>query len=438
MRKRFIFLFSSLVLLSLACRAAGGGNDMPPAPTPVVSVATAQPQPVEPTEVDEPEDTEVPPATETSEPTEAPEENPEPTEAAPVPLATLPPAEPGPDSLDLSALLTTPPTSDFSEQFVVTTSWTDPDGSTQEGSTTVSYQAQTQPAAAWNTLLEDNNPFFPSRVETTALGESVYVLSDEFGCQAVEEGQYIAGDPRRPFLDLLAALTGEVEVAERDVDYNGLTVDEYTLDVDNILPESEVVASAISSDGESTVTNTLTFPLAMEGTTLESASLYLAQQGGFVAGIELAMSKTASEDDGPFFKPGTPMERSIVYSLVPAAADETPLAAPEGCEMAGSDTGGGSDDGEPSGDLPNIADIPRMDDASNVIEMEGTLMYDTGYSLEEVFEFYVTEMEALGWEKTGETTLGNMGTLDFMLDEYTMTIMLIDNNGTLMVTIAIA
>ncbi len=176
------------------------------------------------------------------------------------------------------------------------------------------------------------------------------------------------------------------------------------------------------------------FRLMEKDTSLDSGKLYLAQQGGYVRRIELNYSKTATEDDAPFAKPGARMERTLVYDVVIATSLDQPVAMPAGCEGSSSVNGTGNNDGLTP---VVIADLPRLTDISNVVEVEDSLVYQTEFSLEAVLDFYRTEMPAQGWEKTEEIAVGTIATFEFTRGDQTASITMIQTGGSVTVTIDI-
>jgi hypothetical protein len=349
-------------------------------------------------------------------------------------LPTLIAPQPGPEQLDLSKVPGEHGFSDFTEGYHMDMQWTDPQDAKQEANTTYSYRQQTLPVTAWYSLYDDNNPFLASKIESVVIGQLAFSSTPESGCQPVSADQLKNDDPRQPFRSLLAGLTGLAKRAEANVDLDGAPTDLYTLTAANLKPEAEIVLKAVSasSSGELTQAITTTFKLMEKDTALDSGKLYLAQQGGYVRRIELNYSKTASEEDAPFAKPGAKMERTLVYEVLVATAQDKPITMPAGCEG----NSGGSGTGNNIGTTPAvIADLPRLPDTSNLVETEGSLVYQTKTGLEEVLDFYRNEMPALGWEKTDETVLGTLATFEFTRGEQTASITIMQTGDTVTVTI---
>jgi hypothetical protein len=426
---RILPAITLLISASLACSLFSSGSKPTPtiqsAEPAVASFPTEAPTEAAPTDAQ---------VMDTAEPTAAVK----PTEPVALALATLPPAIPGPETLDLSNLPAPFELSDFHQDLQSDMSWTDPDGSAVETSTAYNYQQQSQPAA-WSLLFDDNNPFIASTIETTLIDQQGYSASTETGCRLVPVDSFQDQQPRKPFQDLLAGLTGTASRTEAGATLDDLLVDVYTLDETNLKPgaEIEIKASEADSEGSFTSSTSTTLKLMEENTNLDSGKLYLAQQGGFVTRIELAYSKTADENDLPFAQPGTLMQRTLVYELVPSKAGDEPVEMPADCEGSAppsspTETSGGGSQG-----AITTADLPRLPDASGVVEAAGTLLYTTQSSFSEVMDFYSQGMSDLGFESTSSVTLGNMGSLEYSRGDQTVSITVLESDNGVMVTIAI-
>jgi hypothetical protein len=352
-------------------------------------------------------------------------------------LPTLPPAEPGPETLDLEELPVDPIVTDFNESLQMDMTWSDPDGSEQQAGTTYSYRQQTIPAAAWRLVFVDDNPFLASSFDTAVIDGQGFSATPETGCQVVDPAKLADQDQREPFRSLLEALTGSTNRAQASLILNDQPADQYPLQAANLKPGAEIIlkGSAADEQGEFSSTVTTTIALTEEGMAFESGSIYLAQQGGYVMRIDLSYAKTATEDDAPFADPGSRMERKLVYEITPAkaatqgSAGDEPISPPEGCEAEGLIT--------PQETPATIDDIPRLEDATNVIQAEDALIYNSGASVEEALDFYRTEMAALGWEPGEDVTLGTLGTLEFTRGELTVSITILGTGDNVMVTISL-
>ena len=352
-------------------------------------------------------------------------------------LATLPPAEPGPETLDLEELMVDPIVADFNESLNMDMTWSDPDGSEQQAGTLYSYRQQTIPTAAWRLVFEDDNPFLPSSFETAVIGEQGFSATPETGCQVVDPAKLADQDQREPVRRLLEAFTGSTSRAQATLIINDQPADQYPLQTSNLKPGVEIIlkGSAADEQGEFSSTVTTTIALSGDDMALESGSLYLAQQGGYVMRIDLTYAKNAGEDDAPFAAPGSRMERTLVYEISPANAatqessGDEPISPPAGCE-------GATEPGDDQDGLATIDDIPRLEDAANVIQADESLIYETKASVAEAVDFYHTEMAALGWEPGEEATLGTMATVEFNRGSQTVSITIIRTGDNSMITVS--
>jgi hypothetical protein len=350
-------------------------------------------------------------------------------------LPTLPPAQSGPDSLELAQLPGDHGLSDFAEYITINMTWMDSDGVEQQATSLFSHRQQSVPAFAWNTLYDDQNFFFPTTVETALVNKQAFsTSSDNQVCNIISADLVNLDEQRQSFRDLIGALTGQVDKVEADLDLGELKVDVYLLEAVNLTPGTEVELEGkyINSDGDSSSTST-TLVINEGDVVLESGRLFLAQQGGFVARIELLYSKIAGEEDSLFAQPGTRMERMMVYEVLPATVLGEVIMPPEGCEAT---TGGGGTEGggtDSDGEL-KISDIPRIGKPTDIVETEENLVYFTSSSVADVVDFYKSELGALGWELKEEVSLGAIATLEFVLGNQTIYISIVETDDEVMVT----
>jgi hypothetical protein len=295
------------------------------------------------------------------------------------------------------------------------------------------------PAFAWFTLYDDQNEFFPTRVETALVdGQAFSTSSDDVGCNTLGADLVNLDEQRQSFRDWIDALTGQVSKTEADVELGELTADVYLLEAANLTPGAEVVLKGDYIDPEgSSFSTSATLSLHEEDVELESGRLLLAQQGGFVARIELLYSKTAGEEDSPFAQPGTRMERMMVYEVLPTADLDDAITPPGDCEVA--TDGGDLEEGEGtgSGGTLSISDIPLLGDPSNVVKTSDNLVYQTNSALDEVVDFYKSEFGALGWVVENEISVGGIATLEFVSGDQTISISIVESGDSVLVTVDI-
>lgn len=420
-----IFLIGSLVIASLtACQPGAAQPGAAATEKPAVE-ATAPQNAVAPTSI----------ATlAATQPPQAPAPTQTPQEAVAGVFPTLPPPQPGPETLDLEKIPEEHGFSDFTETYTVDMRWTDPEEIPQQSATTYLYRQQTVPGAASYFLYDDNNPFFASKIETVVTDQGAFSITPETGCQMTQVEGVQSLDQRQAFRSLLEALTGQATRTEAEVMLVDQATDVYTLQSSNLKPGAEIVlkASATDSNGEFTSSVSSRIALAEEGTTLESAKLYLARQGGYVRRIELVYSKTAGEDDALFAKAGSRMERTLVYDTTLAGLQSEAIALPAGCDGVASLAGGQAG----SGDQPaTMADLPRLEDITDVVETEDSLTYQANASINEAVEFYRSEMAALGWELNDALSMDTLANLEFTRYDQSVSISIIQAGDTVMVTL---
>jgi hypothetical protein len=392
-----------------------------------------------------PTNQEVPSATQASNPTATP--NVEPTTASTVPpvaaptrvFPTLPAAQPGPETLDLTKLPQDPIISDFTEIYNNKVIWKDPQGADQDASTLYSYRKQTAPTDAWYALLQDTNPFISSKIETFVLGQEFFTLSADLGCLKPTPERIPNYDPQDSFRSLIKAMTGTAKLTQAEVTLGDQVTDLYTLQAANLVPASQIVVRADQADakGETTLNSSDTFPLLSDGGKFEEAKLYLARQGGYAARVELTFSKTASAQDAPFAKVGSKVTNTLVYELHPASAQDEPIALPAECAGLTSDTGGNTGGGAGGLSPLTIADIPRLDNATDIHEFSNSFSYNSVSSLQEAVDFYKTKLVEQGWNVESETVLSTLATLTFTRGDQYLSVQIVTSNGKLMISISL-
>ena len=399
MKTRLLSLFLILAMVQGACALLGGGAA-------VDATATLPPRV-------------------TNAPTEAPSSTPAavqptvtqpaPTQSAlaptqPEPVAPKAPAEVGPETLDLSepALFQNSFT-EYTDQMSADITGLDSSGESLTMHTAWSTRFQSQPSVAWYTTTSDNLFGEEVVVESAAVDGQLYSLQPGSDCT-----QSAAGDPPQGAFSLLpSALTGTAQRVETGVEINGMLTDRYAIQADNLVPNAEINLRQITSDGESTITSTVTIRLSGSG------SLFRLREGGFAVRLEILDAKTATEEDF-FFKVGSEMKANRQFDLIPTAPGASPIAPPAGC-----------------GTTPPATEqsYPMMDDASMVVQESGQLVYQTNHTLVEAKAFYLTEMVAAGWTKAGETTVGPIVELTFTKDDQTASVTLMQTGAMVTVTV---
>jgi len=118
--------------------------------------------------------------------------------------------------------------------------------------------------------------------------------------------------------------------------------------------------------------------------------IWIAEERGlpaYMVRYELEATSTATDEN--------PLEKFFVTMNVTDVNTDITIEPPAGAE-ASAGTGGTGDSG----------DIPVMENAQNKTVMGDIIVYETASDFQSVVDFYVTEMEAEGWTKSG--TIMNM------------------------------
>lgn len=90
---------------------------------------------------------------------------------------------------------------------------------------------------------------------------------------------------------------------------------------------------------------------------------------------------------------------------------------PQPLEPVDGGSGGSSDSpGDPGNSFDTVSDFPLTDDAQNVIESDGTVIYQTEMSVEEVMEFYRDVLTAQGYTERDLLTTLTDGVFSFVFD----------------------
>ncbi len=172
-----------------------------------------------------------------------------------------------------------------------------------------------------------------------------------------------------------------------------------------------------------------------------SGEVWIARDGGYPVKmvIEVVGASTDSQDSGGgFFANGT---MKIVYELKDINKNfkiEIPEAALNAPSMFG-DSGTGSGDSGDSGSGAANIDLPMMDDANVEFSMAGMTSYTTSATVDEVIDFYRTELAKMGWENDPAQDLlsESGGFLEFTKDGSSISL-IVDNSagdGTTSVTL---
>jgi hypothetical protein len=274
---------------------------------------------------------------------------------------------PGPETLDLStpALYVFAP--NYTSQVTVVYEGAMQDGTPLTQNITIDQMVQTIPTESdWvkiSTALSNEDEEYV--IETATIEGQSYSFVSEAGCFV------FPADSSEDTFDELFTVDGlfisQASRVETGVQINGFTTDGY-----------EITATNIDTSHEEFDTQF----------TLTEGILYVARDGGFITRMLLEGMTYVTEFEG--FDPAVETPAMFTFNYIPAEG-ELNIVPPAGCaDQAG------------SGDK-----YPLMDDATQVSALPGTTFYETSHTLEEVLEFYRTEMVTQGWTLTEESVIGS-------------------------------
>ena len=209
-------------------------------------------------------------------------------------------------------------------------------------------------------------------VEMSILGDTLYFFNDVNGCAYLPAANY--EDPYNEFVYTSDTMNGEAQYVGTAT-VNGVATYQYTIEEDNLEPDETDV------------------------TTLESGSIYVAQEGGYLVRMLLVGMGTNELIGGDGSVPG-----QLTYQLDFVPVDSVTIEIPEGCELV-------EDGAEDS--AVNTGDYPAMPDASNISSFGGIFSYETSAAIEDVIDLYKTELAAAGWSLDQEIAAGATALLSF-------------------------
>ncbi len=299
------------------------------------------------------------------------------------------------DQLDVSTLAPAPFGS-YSQIVHLTYLGEDASGSPLTQTISITIKTQDQPERGQSMLLIGNKGAEVQTVESVSLGGTSYTDMGVKGCVTSSENSSmdsLLNGLDRPDNNL----KNKVTRVEQDVVVNGVHTDRYALAKDNY---------AIENAGS---------PVPLQGIVLDEGSLYVARQGNYVVRMEFSGHVTG---DGLNLPAEFPKDKSVKVNLVfdvAEAPDRTwNLAIPAACQELAS-TGAG---------------YPLMDDAANLTQIQGQVMYSTRHTPDEVIEFYRKEMPAQGWKAAGESIVTGFSTLKFTRDGVTVGVNILGSGNT--------
>jgi hypothetical protein len=304
-------------------------------------------------------------------------------------------SQPGPKTIDLTNPALYPSAPNFTTQIILIDEGSMMDGSAIIRNMEINSIVQTQPtdkrSATISTKLSNQEQ--AAVLETSVIEGQTYTYSPDVGCFV------FSSDPAQETFDDLfqidETLINESSRVETGVQINGFVTDRYEITEANINPEDE--------DFETDFT-------------FLNGSAYVARKGGFLTRLYMEGITYVTQSEN--FDPSAESQATYTFNYIPTEG-ELDISPPAGCAD------------QLTGDLA----YPMMDDAAQVSSLPGGLFYESSYTLEEVLEFYRTEMVAEGWTLTDESIIGSFASLTFTKDGKTVNVMPVQNGDIVAVTI---
>ncbi len=215
--------------------------------------------------------------------------------------------------------------------------------------------------------------------------DSTYIVSPLVGCLSGDFGQDLI-----EFEDFTDGgnFVGEVsnaQLVDRNVEINGVNTDHYSFNQEDLDGSGAISDSIENFRGD----------------------LYLSDEGYLV---RIALSGEGSVGFAGLVDAG---ETSVQYQLDYFDVGEPiEISVPEGCDEAGG------------------SNLPVLSDAADLFSVAGITTYTTNFGIDEIVEFYKSEMEAAGWSLDLESTFGNSATLSFVRDGSTVSVIVAEDEST--------
>jgi hypothetical protein len=302
---------------------------------------------------------------------------------------------PGPESLDLSLTALYAFAPNYTSQVGVVFEGAAEDGSPLSQTIEISQKFQTQPtessSAVISTTLSELGEGYV--METATIEGQTYTYAADMGCFV-----FPMDSSDESFDDLFTVdglFTNQASRAETGVEINGFITDRYEITEANINPDHEDFDTEFS---------------------LTEGDLYVARDGGFITRMILEGFTYVTDFEG--FDPTAETPATFTFNYIPVEG-ELDISPPAGC----------------ADQVSEDSDYPIMDDPAQLASLPGMVFYETSHTLDEVLEFYKTEMVAEGWTLTDESTLGSFASLTFTKDGKTVNVLPVQNGDIVAVTI---
>ncbi len=270
----------------------------------------------------------------------------------------------------------------------------DPSGNPKTTSMIIKIENQTSPKSRYVSMTGSDAS--EGSIEMVTFEDQTMSVYPGVGCTIFPASAMEGQEPDEEFLDFNGTFTGQANRMETGITIEGVVTDRYELKSENIT-ESE-------SDN---------YPESFEG------SVYIARDGGYIVRIEMEGTDQGEESFG--FDPNAETQVRVSYTFIPVDDGSLVITPPAGC----------------ADQLAGANDYPVIDGASDPISMGSSLFYTVNTSLEEVLNFYRTEMVADGWTLTKDVGGGSISfaTLEFTKDGETVEVGAIQNGDEVAVTV---
>jgi hypothetical protein len=222
-------------------------------------------------------------------------------------------------------------------------------------------------------------------LELVQIENTLYMASAELGCFSLPVDSGEAENPYEELLDTGGFLTGQATRIQPDETVNDIPVYVYEITSANL---------------------DVSDPTAQEVTEITFGRLYIAQDGGYVVRMVLdGRGQNTILSDAPDLIGDVHYEINYFGQNQPVD-----IAPPANCAE---DTGGG---------VVSNGDYPIPEGATDLVAITGITTFSSAQTVEDLAEFYKTEMVAAGWTAGEEISLPGLVTLIFTKDGKTATI----------------
>lgn len=232
-------------------------------------------------------------------------------------------------------------------------------------------------------------------IEFVVLGDQAMSVFPGVGCSVFPASSMQDQGPEESIPEMNGLLTGQAKRVETGVNIEGVVTDRYELTSENMID-----------------------PNSSETPKVTDGSVYVAQDGGYIAKIKMNGTVNTAENG---FDPNTEAQVNLNYTFFPIEDGSLVISPPAEC----------------ADQLASSSDYPVMDGASGLVSMEGVVFYTVEASLDEVLDFYRTTMPEDGWELTKDVGGSNISfaTLEFTKDGESVEVNAITTGDSVSVTV---